>query len=109
MPTTLDKDAHYTHPDFRGIALYIADEPVTESREVTTMVDHYDAWGHDDHDIEDCGGTHTEYDYELTEREGWVHVVMVGDDSLHAVEVDQLTVISDDDYCGGCGQIGCGH
>jgi hypothetical protein len=33
---------------------------------------------------------------------------MVGDDRVHVVDVDDLTEISDEDYCPGCGQIGCG-
>ena len=37
-----------------------------------------------------------------------VRAVMVGDDRVHLVDVDDLTVISDEDYCPGCGQTGCG-
>lgn len=36
-----------------------------------------------------------------------VTVVMVGDDSPHTVDRDQLTLIGEDDYCAECGQIGC--
>lgn len=38
-----------------------------------------------------------------------VLAVMVGDDVRHHVDVDDLEPVEDDDYCGGCGQIGCGH
>lgn len=37
-----------------------------------------------------------------------VIAVMVGDDREHEVSIDDLTEISDDDYCSDCGQIGCG-
>lgn len=35
--------------------------------------------------------------------------VMVGDDRKHHVDLHDVTPLDDDDYCGGCGQIGCGH
>lgn len=34
---------------------------------------------------------------------------MVGDDREWSVEPADLTPLDDDDYCAGCGQIGCGH
>ena len=34
---------------------------------------------------------------------------MVGDDRPFFFEPSELTAISDDDFCGGCGQLGCGH
>ncbi len=46
---------------------------------------------------------------EMTYDEGFVCAVMVGDDHRHCVDVDDLTVVSDDDYCSQCGQIGCTH
>jgi hypothetical protein len=36
-----------------------------------------------------------------------VRAVMVGDDTEHIVDRDDLVVIADDDYCSECGQIGC--
>ena len=61
-------------------------------------------------------------DEECNHEEGWCYIVeesydinydmvyvrMVGDDYRHLVDVSELSVISEDDYCGGCGQIGCG-
>lgn len=38
---------------------------------------------------------------------GRVECVMVGDDRVHAVEPDELTLIDEDDFCPGCGQTGC--
>lgn len=35
-------------------------------------------------------------------------MVMVGDDSKHTFDVDELERIADDEYCKDCGQIGCG-
>lgn len=40
------------------------------------------------------------HDHEILAR-------MVGDDKLHSVSPSACTVITDDEFCGGCGQIGC--
>lgn len=36
-------------------------------------------------------------------------IIMVGDDREHEVPTDSLTNLDEDEFCGGCGQIGCGH
>lgn len=38
---------------------------------------------------------------------GRVVMVMVGDDHRFSIDPADCTVLSDDDYCPGCGQIGC--
>lgn len=40
---------------------------------------------------------------------GKVIVVMVGDDRKHAVDPEDCTPIASEDFCGECGQMGCGH
>jgi len=40
-------------------------------------------------------------------RTGRVVCVMVGDDRHFAYYPEDLTAIAREDYCGGCGQIGC--
>jgi hypothetical protein len=42
-------------------------------------------------------------------RTGKLNLRMVGDDRTFAFDPDQLTLIGDDEFCSGCGQIGCGH
>jgi hypothetical protein len=37
-----------------------------------------------------------------------VRAVMVGDDRIFTADVDDLTVIGEEDFCRGCGQVGCG-
>jgi hypothetical protein len=44
-----------------------------------------------------------------TPNHDWVIASMIGDDVEFHVEVVTLTAIEDDDYCSGCGQIGCTH
>lgn len=44
----------------------------------------------------------------IEERTGRVAVVMVGDDRKFFVDEEDLQPISDEEYCGSCGQIGCG-
>ncbi len=40
-------------------------------------------------------------------RTGKVVCMMVGDDRHFAFDPDDLTPLKEEDYCGGCGQIGC--
>jgi|SRR5262252_1640933 len=42
-------------------------------------------------------------------RTGRVVAVMVGDDRRFTFEPDELHALERADYCGECGQIGCGH
>ena len=42
-------------------------------------------------------------------RTGNVVAVMVGDDRRFTFEPDDLTPIDREEYCGECGQVGCGH
>lgn len=39
---------------------------------------------------------------------GVVLAYMVGDDRLFEIDIDELIEITEDEYCPGCGQIGCG-
>jgi hypothetical protein len=39
----------------------------------------------------------------------WARIVMVGDDAKHLAELSCLTRIEREEFCGECGQIGCGH
>jgi hypothetical protein len=41
--------------------------------------------------------------------DGRVRAVMVGDDRIFLVDTENLTEISDEEYCSSCGQIGCCH
>jgi len=42
-------------------------------------------------------------------RTGNVIAIMVGDDRHFTFEPDDLTPLAREDYCGVCGQMGCGH
>lgn len=42
-------------------------------------------------------------------RTGSIIAIMVGDDNPYVMEESELIEIPEDSYCGGCGQIGCGH
>jgi len=35
--------------------------------------------------------------------------VMVGDDKVYRIDKEDLCLIDEDEFCGSCGQIGCGH
>lgn len=55
------------------------------------------------------GTAETEWTGERVTDTDWVRAVMVGDDREHKIETCDLTPLDDDNYCGQCGQIGCGH
>ena len=42
-------------------------------------------------------------------RTGRVVAVMVGDDRCFTFDEDELAPLDAEDFCDGCGQIGCGH
>jgi hypothetical protein len=42
-------------------------------------------------------------------RTGRVVVRMVGDDRDFTCDQSDLTPLKREEYCGGCGQVGCGH
>jgi len=82
--TEIDFDAYYKVKGWEGIAFYLLG-PVM----------------------------HRDEDYEWTGIEtpddNMVRAVMVGDDGVHTVDRDDLIKIDEEEFCHGCGQIGCGH
>jgi hypothetical protein len=46
---------------------------------------------------------------EPIENTDWIVAVMIGDDRRHEIEVSEITMIDDDDYCSECGSMGCTH
>ncbi len=88
-PMPIDFSARYSVAGYDGIAFYLRGHAVESIAEL-------DEYG-------DCIGG---YDAEDT---GFVRAVMIGDDREHIVDIDDLTMIGDDDYCSQCGQIGCTH
>ncbi len=45
----------------------------------------------------------------IYQRTGDVFCIMVGDDKVHAIDLDDLHPLSVEEFCGSCGQIGCTH
>lgn len=89
---------------YRGVAFYVVGHE-TEERVIEPDWDTLrdddgnpmdaDTWWPDENDIE-------------TVPTGRIIVCMVGDDRHHSVDPTDITPLDDDDYCGSCGQIGCG-
>lgn len=97
---TVDFGARYRVAGYNGVAFYLRGY-ATDMQEIETwFCDHTDSPVHG----YDC---EVAYDYETVERTDMVRAVMVGDDREHLIDVDDLTPIDEDDYCGSCGQIGC--
>jgi hypothetical protein len=42
-------------------------------------------------------------------RTGMLVATMVGDDAQHLIDPGDVITLPREDYCGECGQIGCGH
>lgn len=84
-PTSFDFDPAYRVAGYRGIAWYAVRHPF----EYVLVDEDFDEW-------------------ESVEDPSQVICRMVGDDRDFTFDRDDLTPISDDDYCAGCGQIGCG-
>jgi len=96
----LDTDARYSVEEYPGVAFYILGYATEDQEQEIWFCDHDDNYPHDD-------GCEVSYELETVERNDMVRAVMVGDDREHLIDVDDLTPISDDDYCASCGQIGC--
>jgi hypothetical protein len=100
---TLDLAARYSVAGYGGIAFYLLGPAQDEMEPAPFLVCEDGAPDHDHED--DCWLWPDEA--EVVDSETMVRAVMVGDDREHIVDVDDLTVIAEDDYCSECGQIGC--
>ncbi len=101
--TRLDLDAYYTVKGYRGMAFAVVGY-ATKYVEGETILDCENP---------NCEHTSSWCWYELEGEEvpdyTTVRAIMVGDDREHFVALEDLTPIAEDDFCHGCGQIGCGH
>lgn len=96
----LDSNARYQVKDWPGVAVWIDG--------YSKVWDPYTYFDEDEEGNE----------VELESDEGeWVEdpnpsqviVVMVGDDYRHTVDIEDLILLDDLDYCAECGQVGCTH
>jgi hypothetical protein len=106
--TPVDDDGgRYTVAGFSGVAFYLAGR--------SQRWEAYRYWADDPDGPEDPEtgerGYWADDDYEgewCDDPDGQLWAVMVGDDAFHPVERADLSPLGDDDYCAGCGQVGCG-
>ena len=86
--------------DGRGIALAIVGRETEEETEFQVNCDELDCGHYDDYCFE-----------EITSIvfTGRLIAVMIGDDKRFLVDFEDLTEIDDEEFCLGCGQVGCGH
>jgi hypothetical protein len=104
---TLDLNARYKVDGYEGVAFWLKGHPQTQDEcQGHPAEDHYNP---DPHagigEVFYCDGSCAE----PHDDEQFAIAIMVGDDRPHVIDVDDLTVIGDLDYCHVCGQIGCGH
>ncbi len=106
----LDFQRYYSVAGMEGIAFYLTGYVENEREVPDECLGHPDD-GYFNGPIGEtfyCDGwCNPTVEYELDTS--MVTAVMVGDNREHVIDVDDLTPISDEDFCAGCGQIGCGH
>lgn len=102
--TDIDFDGRYAVVGMEGIAFYLIGYATEEVYEGDYLVCDDEEC---DHGLSEM--CWTEGDTSIVTDLDRVRAVMVGDDRVHEVEVEDLIPIDRDDYCGSCGQIGCGH
>lgn len=100
----IDFSRRYAVASYPGVAFYIERYALTEEYEGGYLVC---ADEECDHGLSDM--CWAEGDTSLVTDHDRVVAVMIGDDAEHVVAVEDLTPLEDEDYCAGCGQIGCGH
>lgn len=99
---SINTDGRFTVDSMSGVAWWFKRWDTDEIPESWTLAC----------DDPDCEHDDTCYLYnepEQAESSERAVMVMVGDDREHVVDVSELTEISENDYCPGCGQTGCGH
>ena len=99
---SVDFTARYTVDGYPGVAWRATRYATTEQYEGDQLV-----CGDDECDHQLSEMCWTVGDTSLVTDLDMVVAVMVGDDREHLVDVASLTKITDDEFCGGCGQVGC--
>lgn len=98
--TAIDFEGRYGVATYPGVAFYLQGwEQRWEPRQIFVEDEDGEEVAIDDPDGE--GGW-------VDDESGRVRAVMVGDDRVFLVDTSDLTPLEDEDYCSGCGQIGCG-
>lgn len=97
----IDLKAHYTVTRYPGVAWYLrgfASDWTEESWTLDCTEDH-------EH-VETC---YLYNEPEQIEDPDMVEAIMVGDDTVHIIDVEDLTLLPEDGYCHGCGSTVCEH
>ena len=104
ISTELDMSARYSVAGYVGVAFRLLGWSPEDQYEGDVIVC----------DDEDCDHALSEMcwaegGWSIVQSDSIVRAVMIGDDREHLVDVGDLTLIADEDYCHECGQLGCGH
>lgn len=97
----LDFNTAYKVDGYEGIAWHLLRHPLVTDECPGHPAGEYDDLGETVY----CDGSCVE-PYPDEDR---VICRMVGDDADYDFGVDEITPLDDDEWCAGCGQIGCGH
>lgn len=102
--TAIDFDAFYAVNGWGGIAFYLTGYATETVYEGDLLVC----------DDEECDHGLSEMcwaegDYSIVTNPDMVKAIMVGDDTVHLIDVEDLRPLAREEFCGECGQIGCTH
>jgi hypothetical protein len=95
----IDFDANYSVNGYGGVAFWIKGYPQKWEAEQFLAIDPES--GEEYWELSNEGEWVDDFD------SGQIVAVMVGDDREHIVDIEDLTILPEGDFCGGCGQIGC--
>ena len=97
--TEIDFSANYRIAGYGGIAWYLRSYAKQYTEE---------SWEYIEGDPDDQGSYMYNEPEEIEDRSR-VIAVMVGDDREFEVDIEDITLLPREDFCGQCGQIGCTH
>lgn len=127
FPAPITMDGRYAVDGYRGVAFRLIGW--AQKWEPETVLTEWCGWCYEPVDYQQGTGTpfctcEDTADYGRSIHESWeetgdgewipdpsggiVRAVMVGDDRVHEVAISDLIPLADEDYCSGCGQMGCG-
>ena len=101
--TAIDFDAYYRVEGWGGIACHLVGyAKTTREPEAELVCEDEDC----EHEEFYCWSMPDPFEEDDT---SFVRAIMVGDDTVHLIDVEDLRPLAREEFCGECGQIGCTH
>jgi hypothetical protein len=94
----VDFGQYVTTDDYKGIAFWVDNWAKDVKQEYVEYIE-----------TDDSGEVFFGWEEVEVISDSVVECYMIGDDRMFRFEISELTLIDVNDFCGSCGQIGCGH